>query len=98
MGVVLREEGRAAVRAGTAGQGRPQVGPQQVGVGDDEVSAGTQDTRELREYRGQFGDMGQGERADDGVDRVVGEGQAVQVGLVEADLGQALAGPGEHGR
>lgn len=30
--VVLGEQGRAAVRAGAAGQGRPEVGHEQVGI------------------------------------------------------------------
>ncbi len=71
--VVLDEEGRAAVRTATAGQGRPEVGHQQVCVRDHEASARAQDTYELRPYGGQIGDVHQGEGADDGVDRVVGK-------------------------
>lgn len=42
--------------------------------------------------------MGQGERAYDGVDRVAGKREPVQVGLAEVDVREALAGPGEHVR
>ncbi|CAM5709246.1 hypothetical protein SAFG77S_02722 [Streptomyces afghaniensis] len=67
-------------------------------VRDHEASAGAQNARELRQYRGQVGDVCEGERAHDGVDRVVGKRQPVQVGLVEVDIRQAPAGLGEHVR
>jgi len=42
--------------------------------------------------------MGQCERADHSVDRVIGKRQSVQVGPVEVDVRQAGAGVGEHVR
>jgi hypothetical protein len=60
------------------------------------MSAGTQHPSELGQHGRQFGDVGERERADDRVDRVVGQRKPVQIGREEPDVRQSLAGPREH--
>src|SRR5215472_5526237 len=95
---LLGEIGGAAVGPGP-GQGRADaVREQATQIRDHQMATGAEHANEFHEDRSQFRDMREREGTDNDVDVIVGQGQVVQVSLVEIASGNLGPGLGEHVR